>query len=664
MRTVAVDDGATPSTSTGVGIAPLSAASELATNTVSPIVGECNTALGSHASSLSSSSFPEPLTGKRSRKRLHFSSTSSSESEEVEDDPQPRLGVKRGRGKRRRTLRRGGERGDRAISSHTQPPPPPPPRAAVLHQAAAPPPQHQGVLDAIVWTEGHDFTPAAFDFDNREAGVQPELGCIATSKIMDYFLACFDEAIMNIIVDETNHHRQLLWNLEDPATTKIHSKNPDWSDVTIRELYVWLALTMLMGHVKKHVLKEYWSKDELITTPIFGKYMSRFRYLQIFKFLHFTTNMGPYPCDRLWKIRTVLSMFQERIRIFFRPYQKLVIDESLVLFRGRLGFIQYIPSKRNRFGLKFFVLCDCKTGYVMDFVIYTGTEVDIKSKDDPHGFSGAVVKTLMDTHFKKNHILYTDNYYTSPSLTKFLLEEETGTCGTVRSNRKHWPAFPADKRRGDIFKKKSGNMLAIQWIDKRPVNMLTTAHRGAMEDSGKVDRHTREPVMKPDVVNDYNINMRLVDKSDMMISTVDCLRKKRKWYLKIFLHLLDLAVLNCHILHHEVSQKNISLRQFEKELVRQLLEKFGTVQPQQLARPAAAKQPDRLFAADYLSRHHLEYLEPTRPQRKTGTRRCHVCRTTTCRPQRLKETNVKCKECQVALCPTDCFRDYHMLENY
>lgn len=51
---------------------------------------------------------------------------------------------------------------------------------------------------------------------------------------------------------------------------------------------------------------------------------------------------------------------------------------------------------------------------MMDFVIYTGTEVNIKSKDDPHGFSGAVVKTLMDTHFKKNHILYTDNYYTSP----------------------------------------------------------------------------------------------------------------------------------------------------------------------------------------------------------------------------------------------------------
>ncbi len=211
----------------------------------------------------------------------------------------------------------------------------------------------------------------------------------------------------------------------------------------------------------------------------------------------------------------------------------------------------------------------------MDFVIYTGAYVDIRSQGGPHDF-GVVVKSLMDKYFKKKHIMFTDNYYTFLLLTKFLLEEEIGTCRTVKSHRKHWPAFPENKARGNLFKKKSRSMLALQWIDKRPVNMLTTVHRGAMEDSGKVDRRTSEPVMKPDAVNDYSINMRLVDKTDMLIISIDCLHKMRNWF-KVFLYLPDLTVLNCYILYHELSYNNISLRQFEKDLVLQLLEKFRAI---------------------------------------------------------------------------------------
>ncbi|KAK8382109.1 hypothetical protein O3P69_015220 [Scylla paramamosain] len=173
------------------------------------------------------------------------------------------------------------------------------------------------------------------------------------------------------------------------------------------------------------------------------------------------------------------------------------------------------------------------------------SHVDIRS-GDPHGFSGAVVKTLMDKHFKQNHILYTDNYYTSPALTQYLLQEETGTCGTVRKFRKHWPAFPDTQERGTVKKKEGGPMLALQWVDKRPVNILTTVHTGDLQDSGKVDHHTQEPVKKPDAVIDYNINMRLVDKSDMMQLT---------------------------------QNTSLSLRLLERQIISQLFEKFGTILP-------------------------------------------------------------------------------------
>lgn len=465
---------------------------------------------------------------------------------------------------------------------------------------------------------------------------------------------------MTLIVNETNLYRQHLLNWGRPGSVREYAHKAPWTDVTVPEMYVWLAYTMLMAHVKKHDLKEYWSRNVIIQTPIFGKYMSRDRYRFIYKYLHFTTSMGPVPNDRLYKFRHIMSLVQERFTKFFKPYQKLVIDESLVLFRGRLSFIQYIPSKRHRFGLKFFVLCDCKTGYVLDFIIYTGTDVDIRS-GDPHGFSGAVVKTLMDKHFKQNHILYTDNYYTSPALTQYLLQEETGTCGTVRKFRKHWPAFPDKQERGTVKKKECGPMLALQWVDKRPVNILTTVHTGDLQDSGRVDHHTQEPVKKPDAVIDYNINMRLVDKSDMMVSDIDCLRKTRKWYRKAFLHILDLVVLNCHILHQQLTQNtSLSLRLLERQIISQLFEKFGTILP----RIGAVRDVnDRMAAAEYMAAHKL-VLNPLRPSGRAGFNKCQVCMYTSRRDKKRTETKYRCAACNVALCPVNCFAEFHSLENY
>lgn len=160
---------------------------------------------------------------------------------------------------------------------------------------------------------------------------------------------------------------------------------------------------------------------------------------------------------------------------YFKPFQNLMIDESLVVFRERLAYIQYIPSKCHHFGIKFFLICDYKTGYVLDFVMCSTSGVDNQLK-----FSDSVVKTLMSKHLGKGHILYTNSFYTSPALCQFLLEQKTQTCGTVCANWCHWPPFPDNTKKGDLQRKKCGKMLAIHWHDKRKFNLLSTVHTGEL----------------------------------------------------------------------------------------------------------------------------------------------------------------------------------------
>ena len=54
------------------------------------------------------------------------------------------------------------------------------------------------------------------------------------------------------------------------------------------------------------------------------------------------------------------------------PERDVSVDESLMAYKGRLSWIQFIASRRARFGIKFYMLCESSTGYIWNAVIYTG----------------------------------------------------------------------------------------------------------------------------------------------------------------------------------------------------------------------------------------------------------------------------------------------------
>ena len=298
------------------------------------------------------------------------------------------------------------------------------------------------------------------------------------------------------------------------------------------------------------------------------------------------------------------------------------------------------------------------------------------------------MRALLGPHLDKGHTLYTDNYYTSPTLSKFLLSRSTATVGTVQLRRHGIPKpynplpWPEEIRKGDLFLRKTqtahGPVLAILWKDKRKVSLLTTNHKAEWMDSGKVHRDTDRAVLKPDAVLDYNTNMRMVDKSDMMIGFIDCLRRSYKWYKKFILHAVDMCVLNAYYMYQflnpdPATRKWKSLRTFQKQILEELLAKYAVQQPARHARhPAPAQalpdaEAERLNQPNFVTRHHLQPIPPTPGQRAgetKGRRSCVVCLGSSRKPKVIKKTYYECHHCKVALCITPCFVDYHSLAQY
>ena len=100
------------------------------------------------------------------------------------------------------------------------------------------------------------------------------------------------------------------------------------------------------------------------------------------KFLHLNDNSqykkkGEPGHDPLYKLRPFLTPLIANFQSSYTLHREVSVDESMIGFKGRLGFIQYMPKKPTKWGMKAFVLSDARTGYMYNWHLYTGMDVPV-----------------------------------------------------------------------------------------------------------------------------------------------------------------------------------------------------------------------------------------------------------------------------------------------
>jgi len=376
---------------------------------------------------------------------------------------------------------------------------------------------------------------------------------------------------------------------------------------------LFIALILAMGIISKPELQLYWTRDYILQTPIFHETFSLKRFQLLLRYLHFVNDEDTDNNDHLRKIRPLLEMLRTSFRKTYMPEQNILLDESLMLFKGRLLMKQYIPLKRARFGIKIFFVCESKSGYAWDFFIYTGQGEERRGGESNSqkliSHASVTKLVLCPEIIGKGYVVFMDQWFSSPMLFQELQHHGFGACGTVDLRRKETPKElqATTMKKGDVLCCTSGIYSAIKWQDKKDVAVLSTIHRGRICDTGKIDRKTKEVVKKPEAVIEYNANMGCVDILDQKLKPYECLRKSVRWYRKLFFHFMDITLVNAHTVYEKSGGKKCSLLQFRYKIIHGLLEKYAMERKSfKGGRPSKTDPPARLT-----ERHFPTHIPPT-----------------------------------------------------
>lgn len=469
---------------------------------------------------------------------------------------------------------------------------------------------------------------------------------------VEVFMEMFTDDIIEEIVFQSNLYA---------------TQNDKTLNLTEDELYIFLGINLIMSYIKYPRTRLYWSSDTAIRMDLIADSMSVNRYELILRHLHFVNNLelqenNP---DKLKRIRPFLDKIQRNFISAAAPEEYQAIDEQIVPLKGRVGLKQYLPKKPKKWGVKIWVRAGV-SGYMYQFEIYQGSGGGRESIS-PLGACADVILRLTEDIGFHNHKIFFDNLFCSMPLLEELKSKQIWATGTIRSNRLGGAQNTLEsdkvlKRQGrgscSVASTECGTITVTKWLDNKPIHIASNfagSHPQSVCKRWCKSTKTIIEIPRPFSVGIYNKNMGGVDLLDQLLALYPLRRRNKRWYIRIFMHFLDVAVINAWILFRRTTNPNMTLLEFKASVGRALINMGNRTNKR--GRPRSATPPESILKKKKPNHHTPSEI------RKDGighwpiltdiknARRCHSAACT-------RKTKYMCKKCKQPCCP-NCMEYFH-----
>ncbi|XP_027013443.2 piggyBac transposable element-derived protein 3-like [Tachysurus fulvidraco] len=361
----------------------------------------------------------------------------------------------------------------------------------------------------------------------------------------------------------------MLQTIRDCTVSQARKTEPDWS-LAVHELMAFLSILFVRAIMcPVGALVDCWSESFLV--PVIKDTMSRDRFLSIMQNLRFDnkdTQTERLKTDKFAAMSDIWTRFNKNCVESFTPGEHMTIDEQLFPTKVRCPFTQYIATKPDKFGIKFWLATDLETKYVCYASPYLGKD---PSRQKGERLADSVVMNLMEPFLDAGRNVTTDNFFTSLSLANRLLERKTTLLGTVNKMRRELPQLAKDPGQQEVFSTsvlRSGRVSLTVYSPKKnkTVRVLSSKHQ---EVTIGDDRKR-----KPSTITDYNHMKCGVDVLDQMARMYSVRAATRRWPVAVFYNMLDLAAVNAYVLYKACTGWTGKRRLFLSHLAKELRCRF------------------------------------------------------------------------------------------
>ena len=518
-----------------------------------------------------------------------------------------------------------------------------------------------------------DFTPAG-----RGVGRVHELDNVAPDSVWQHFRLFYPDNVFNTFIVATNSNGVLRYRRT-------------WKALTLGEFKAFLGCVLHLGVVQYPSRKHAWNSGPT-GSSFLRSIMSRDRFDQIlrcWRFLDYNAYTNEQInqmklADPFWAVQDYCEVLRAQFSALWNPAQFMDIDEQTIPWKGRHKCRNYNPNKPEKWHFKVWCLNDSSTGYLQNFFLYRG-----KAEQRPPGVPASAYPAYAlledEKYHNRGHINVSDNFFTSFDETGINAERGIHTLGTLRANRQGLPTPRRGKMVRGEFHTKVTDWRGIQvwyteWQDRKVVKMLHTfpTYRDECLRSVKgAQGWERKAFNRPNIIKRYNQGMGGTDAVDQRVA---CYRPRVKtitWMQRIFVHFLNVAVVNCFIYckHSQRTDLPNTHLEFREQLIEDLCDDIvqsrilhqGEVVTKRQRLDQWEKDRSRLTGLHLPEQEYTEEgksMDPDKNLRENGNTTNSTCQRGRCLLCSRRVT-CKCSTCGVFLCilndeyGNNCYKEWH-----
>lgn len=372
---------------------------------------------------------------------------------------------------------------------------------------------------------------------------------------MDYFSLLVDDLFLLSTLKQINAN---IIKLKEE-----YSGLKNAEEVTMFELRTFLAVLFKMGIIRVEEFDMYWREpNEMFNFSWFRDQMTYKRFTLILHCLEYADSEAVSSSeDALSTMRPIIDYFNAKMQEVYYPGKELILDQSYLMSRRRLLSRDFLKRRLKKYGLKLYHLTE-PNGLNLKLAVTTIDASNFNEKPT----TNTIAKYLLKDNLNAGHAVYMHYHFSSVDLAQYFLQNETYCTGMLCKNREN---NPADVTLAKLAK----GQYKIQYADGMTVGRSYDLLFISTEFDGRIVSTTNKRGMlksAPDAVVNFMKYVATIDRSERLFSCYSCATNRLPWKVKVFIHVLEMLMINAYLLYKIHVDKNLEYYEFRLKIINNL----------------------------------------------------------------------------------------------